>query len=43
MEVDFAIYAGRIMPSRAHKRNCILAIGKGGIFEVDSHDAEVYE
>lgn len=43
MDVDFALYAGRIMYSRAHKRYCILSIGKGGIFEVDQHDGEVYE
>lgn len=43
MEIDFAIKAGRVMPSRTHKRNCLLSLGKGGIFEVDRYDGEVYE
>ncbi|KAL4474740.1 hypothetical protein ABPG74_001436 [Tetrahymena malaccensis] len=43
MDVDFALYAGRVMPTKTHARFCILAIGKGGIFEVDQYDGEVYE
>lgn len=43
MEIDFAICASRILPSKYHKRLCILGIGKGGMYEIDRIDKEVYE